>query len=68
VVLSIDEDGKPKLTTRTLEASPGQMVSDPQAVFEHAKQTHKRAEVSGPSLVAAGSPRCAWVLAVLRWV
>lgn len=40
-MLSVNEKGQPKLSTRSLEATPGQMLTDPQAVFDNAPKVAK---------------------------
>lgn len=40
-ILSLDDKGQPKLSTKTLEAVPGQMLTDPQAVYDNAIKTAK---------------------------
>ncbi|KAJ1623015.1 hypothetical protein T492DRAFT_1058358 [Pavlovales sp. CCMP2436] len=41
LVILIDEKGQPKLSTKSLEATPGQMLKDATGVYETAKETLK---------------------------
>jgi len=43
MVLALDDKGQPKLSTRSLEATPGEMLADADGLFERAAQTAKAA-------------------------